>query len=318
MRHLAPLTLVLLIAAGLPAWAEDDVVPATQPPAAGAEGTPAPAEAPTTPAAGQVPILQDLPIIPPIPPIPPLPPAPGTKAATPAAAQEGTPAPSERSTLPLRNAILDIRKTHNLPWRCECMAVRLDIDFMVVGQKGQYIGARVDLYSQNGQPIQSVLLPFANRRGQVSAWTSMVRMTDEVARMHTALMVPYRAFPCPCDGDSYLVTARVLLLRQTRGSQASEIARGETTFTVWSSKESTSYPGLGPTDLDGREAGTPQGYGDTGTDAERPADDDFVKQTPFAEWPDTDTLEGEMQRQAEELPKRAAAELDDHTPVPMR
>lgn len=296
MRHVVLAAFLLLVASGLPAWSDDE--PAPPPPVLeGAPADPAPLE-PTV-------IVEDPPVVPvPIPPIEPIAPIPPIAPVAPV-----QPIPVEPRTTPtvvsprLETAVLDIRKTHNLPWRCYCTAVRLDVDFMLVGQKNQYIGARVDFYDQNGQPIKSVLYPFANERGQVSAWTHLVRQTQDVARMHTALMIPYRAFPCACEGDNYLVTARVLLLRREGRARSSEIARGETTFTVWSGPGDS--PGdettrTGPDDL--------RPYG-TGGDATQTPGDDYVQQTPFGEWPDHSDMEKEWHERTVESPQRAAKEL---------
>ncbi len=297
MRHVALAALLLIVACGLPAWADDEPAP---PPVA--EDTPAPVvPAPVVPEV----IVEEPPVapvtIPPIPPVERIAPIGPVAPVQPVPVEpRGTPAVV---TPPLKTAVLDIRKTHNLPWRCSCMGVRLDVDFLLVGQKGNYIGARVDFYNEKGQPIKSVLYPFANERGQVSAWTHLVRQTQDVARMHTALMIPYRAFPCACEGDSYLVTARVLLLRRMGRAQTAEIARGETTFTVSSgSADPLADETLETGPEDDRWRGT-GGDGSEGPEAE------YRPQTPFGDWPDPSEMEDEWHERTMESPKRAAEEL---------
>lgn len=301
MRHVALAALLLVFACGLPAWAEDE--PAPPPVVEDAPAPVAPAPEAPAPVAPEV-IVEEPPLTPipapptpmppiePIAPIAPVQPVPAEPRVTPAVVSP-----------PLKTAVLDIRKTHNLPWRCSCMGVRLDIDFMLVGQKGSYVGARVDFYNENGQPIKSVLYPFANQRGQVSAWTHLVRQTQDVARVHTALMIPYRAFPCACEGDSYLVTARVLLLRRVDRAQTAELARGETTFTV--SSGSDDLPADEPL-VAGFEGEQPRG---TGGDASDRPYEEYRPQTPYGEWPDHSEMEDEWNERTRESPQRAAEEL---------
>jgi hypothetical protein len=136
---------------------------------------------------------------------------------------------------PTRTEVAAIAKTHNVVWRCECpgKAIRLDLLFAVVGMKGEWVGASVDFYDAHGRPILSVLEPFMNRSGQVSAWTKLIRVEHDARWLRTTLLVPYGAFPCPIDKDDYAIEARVHLIRRRAPDQYQIVVSDSTTFTVF-------------------------------------------------------------------------------------
>jgi len=159
------------------------------------------------------------------------PPAEGADQLPPPPAEEVPPPPPP----PTDTAVLAIEKRHDQPWRCAYLSVCLDVDLQVVGQRGRFVGVQVDFFvAGTGEPIRSVLLPFANRTGQVSVWTKFVPAESDTHLFRTALCVPYRAFPCPGAGDSYAVEARVRILRHDGPAATTELASGSTTFTVHS------------------------------------------------------------------------------------
>ena len=146
------------------------------------------------------------------------------------------PLPSEP---PTKTEVVAIAKTHNVLWSCACpdKAIRLDVLFAVVGMKGEYVGATVDFYDGRGRPILSVNYPWANRQGQVSAWTKLIRIQHDARWLKTALVVPYKAFPCPPDRGSYEVEARVRLLKRRGADDYETVVGGRTTFTVHGASE---------------------------------------------------------------------------------
>jgi hypothetical protein len=157
---------------------------------------------------------------------------------------------------PTRTEVVGIQKTHNVVWRCECAetkALRLDILFAVVGLKGEWVGATVDFYNEAGRPLLSVMEPFMNRSGQVSAWTKLIRIQEDARWLRTTVIIPYRAFPCPADRGSYRVEARVRLVKRRGVDQYQAVAKGTTTFTVHGTSNAPrdwrDYTGAGPRKL---------------------------------------------------------------------
>ncbi|MFV1960002.1 MAG: hypothetical protein ACC662_11395, partial [Planctomycetota bacterium] len=203
------------------------------------------------------------------------------------------------------STVLEIKKTHNVGWRADWKAVQLDVDFRVAGQQGRFVGASIDFFSANGgRPIRSILYPFANRMGQVSVWTRLVKMTRDDTRLRTRLLVPYRAFPRPSKSDHYLVEARVRLLRRDGVNRVSALAEGKTTFTVWAAR-SEGVGGVETYPEEETPASDPEGF-----------DDDFG--SGFAEWPSDDSVTDELEKGVEKMPERGRKLYPREKPIETR
>ncbi len=249
-----PLVLAMgtVLVAALTFLALSPAARADEPPAGGAATAPLPPDvAPPAPAPAETP--PDEPPLPGEPVAVPDPegadegPMPLPVRATPAEDVEPAPPPAPvYAQVPTETRVLDIRKTHNVTWRNHrgTKALRLDVDLAVVGLRDQLVGAAVDFYTSPGnQPIRSILLPYANRTGQVSVWTRFVQMTKDAQIFTTTLIVPYRAFPCVgAASEGYGVEAVVRILRRQGPSDYVQVANASTTFHVL-----TAPRGQGPT-----------------------------------------------------------------------
>lgn len=129
--------------------------------------------------------------------------------------------------------VRSISKTHNVPRADDLRALRLDVEYEVVGEAGRrvYVGVWF-VRRESGRYLRSAMWQYGDPQGYLTVQTRPARIGARCTRYVARLEIPYAAFPMKSGEEEYEVEARVHVLRQERGSMMTVLARGETTFTV--------------------------------------------------------------------------------------